>query len=105
MKQRNVTGLFVPIFGRSLFSIRFTQTTACAGSNPGDAGCMQMGSLYVRRAHHTFSVSRDLVARIIRPEVSVSRSRWPRGLPSLERWDRGFCVYVVLCVGSGLATG
>jgi hypothetical protein len=46
-----------------------------------------------------------------------SRSQWPRGLRPLERWDRGFeshsmhgCLYafilcVVLCAGSGLATG
>jgi hypothetical protein len=56
----------------------------------------------------------------------MDRSQWPRGLRHevsfrpLERWDRGFeshsryeCLYcvrlfyvcVVLCVGSGLATG
>jgi hypothetical protein len=56
------------------------------------------------------------------PEQVISRSQWSRGLrhelSSLEGWDRDFefhsrmdvyvrlfCVYVVLCVCSGIVTG
>jgi len=76
MKQRNVTGLFVTIFGRSSFSIPFTQECSVCWKWSRDADCVQMRNWNWHHAHHNFSISRVFYSQNSRNRIFCSCLWW-----------------------------